>query len=149
MDAIPLKGMGRFSHEAVAVDPLTNHIYETEDQGDTSGFYRYVPNEPNAPGLAPDFTAGGTLQMRDQESHSTNRTDRPWAGTEAEWVGSDPDPNGERCRTVFSQGFNRGGAARSTADCGTHGHSYRLTTEATLCRAKSGVYPVMSRRSPP
>ena len=28
-DAVPLKDMGRFSHEAVAVDPVTGWVYET------------------------------------------------------------------------------------------------------------------------
>lgn len=44
-DPTPLKDMGRFSHEAVMVDPRTGHVYETEDAGETSGFYRFVPNE--------------------------------------------------------------------------------------------------------
>ncbi|MDJ0618795.1 MAG: DUF839 domain-containing protein [Calothrix sp. MO_192.B10] len=43
-DPIPLKEMGRFSHEAVAVDPRTGYVYETEDRGD-SCFYRFIPNK--------------------------------------------------------------------------------------------------------
>ena len=39
----PYKAMGRFSHEAVAVDPATGWVYETEDAGGTSGFYRFRP----------------------------------------------------------------------------------------------------------
>ena len=31
--AIPLKAMGRFFHEAIAVDPATGILYETEDSG--------------------------------------------------------------------------------------------------------------------
>ena len=42
-DPKPLKAMGRFSHEAVAVDPATGYVYETQDQGNTSGLYRFVP----------------------------------------------------------------------------------------------------------
>lgn len=37
----PVKAAGRFSHEAVAVDPSTGVVYETEDAG-TSAFYKYV-----------------------------------------------------------------------------------------------------------
>lgn len=37
----PIRAAGRFSHEAVAIDPLTGVMYETEDTG-TSGFYKYV-----------------------------------------------------------------------------------------------------------
>ncbi|MCY7396641.1 MAG: PhoX family protein [Nocardioides sp.] len=41
---IPLRFLGRFSHEAVAVDPTTNVIYETEDASGPNGLYfRWVP----------------------------------------------------------------------------------------------------------
>jgi uncharacterized protein len=41
---VPLKFLGRFAHEAVAVDPATNVIYETEDAGGPNGLYfRWVP----------------------------------------------------------------------------------------------------------
>src|SRR5262245_17433149 len=44
----PLKAMGRFSHEAIAVDQRTDIVYQIEDgpswPGDSgSGFYRFVP----------------------------------------------------------------------------------------------------------
>ena len=38
----PIRAAGRFSHEAVAVDPATGVVYQTEDTG-SSGFYKYVP----------------------------------------------------------------------------------------------------------
>lgn len=42
--AVPLKFLGRFAHEAVAVDPRTSVIYETEDAGGPNGLYfRWVP----------------------------------------------------------------------------------------------------------
>lgn len=37
----PIQAAGRFRHEAVAVDPQTGVMYETEDTGQ-SGFYKYV-----------------------------------------------------------------------------------------------------------
>lgn len=40
-DGRPIRAAGRFSHEAVAVDPLTGVMYQTEDTG-SSGFYKYV-----------------------------------------------------------------------------------------------------------
>src|SRR5688572_8489752 len=43
--ATPLKALGRFVHEAVAVDPATGFIYETEDES-SAGFYRFIPNQP-------------------------------------------------------------------------------------------------------
>jgi secreted PhoX family phosphatase len=43
-DPRPIRDMGRFSHEAVALDPRTGYVYETEDAGSSSGFYRFVPH---------------------------------------------------------------------------------------------------------
>ncbi|WP_163930712.1 alkaline phosphatase PhoX [Paraferrimonas sp. SM1919] len=42
--AKPLTAMGRFQHEAAAVDPRTGIVYLTEDWSD-SLFYRFIPNE--------------------------------------------------------------------------------------------------------
>jgi secreted PhoX family phosphatase len=42
--AVPLKFLGRFAHEAVAVDPDTHAIYETEDASSPNGLYfRWLP----------------------------------------------------------------------------------------------------------
>ena len=40
-NAVPVRAAGRFAHEAVAIDPNTGVMYETEDAG-TSAFYKYV-----------------------------------------------------------------------------------------------------------
>lgn len=45
VDAVPLKAMGRFNHEAACVDPATGVIYLTEDRGD-SVLYRFIPKTP-------------------------------------------------------------------------------------------------------
>ncbi|MGW0195555.1 alkaline phosphatase PhoX [Nonomuraea sp. NPDC003201] len=43
-DPVPLKFLGRYSHEAVAVDPRTSAIYLTEDAGGPNGlYYRWTP----------------------------------------------------------------------------------------------------------
>lgn len=42
---VPIVGMGRFSHEAVAVDPFTGIVYLTEDDRNKAGLYRYIPND--------------------------------------------------------------------------------------------------------
>ena len=52
--AIPLKDMGRFRHEAVAIDPKTNIAYQTEDRDDGL-IYRFSPNSKK-------YTDGGRLQ---------------------------------------------------------------------------------------
>jgi secreted PhoX family phosphatase len=40
---VALGAMGRFEHEAVAVDPATGWVYQTEDRN-PSGFYRFIPS---------------------------------------------------------------------------------------------------------
>jgi uncharacterized protein len=61
---VPLRFLGRFDHEAVAVDPHTLAIYETEDAGNNSGFYRWLPPDPFDPGELRTLGVGaGTLQM--------------------------------------------------------------------------------------
>jgi secreted PhoX family phosphatase len=47
--------MGRFNHEAVAVDPNTYIVYQTEDRSD-GVIYRFVPSNPNY------LNQGGKLQ---------------------------------------------------------------------------------------
>ena len=54
--SLPIVEMGRFSHEAVAVDPRTGIVYETEDEDDL-GFYRFTPD------VHGDYRAGGVLEM--------------------------------------------------------------------------------------
>jgi hypothetical protein len=66
-DPTPIRDMGRFSHEAIAIDPVTGYAYETEDAGASllgffgasskSGFYRFVPNVNDR------LSAGGRLFM--------------------------------------------------------------------------------------
>jgi uncharacterized protein len=69
----PIRGMGFFSHEALAIDPSTGTVYLTEDDfrgkvdkadphRDTRSafFYRYVPNDPTPRRGA--LQAGGRLQ---------------------------------------------------------------------------------------
>jgi len=49
--AVPLKALGRYRHEAVALDPKTGILYLTEDMNDGL-LYRFIPNKKN------DFTDG-------------------------------------------------------------------------------------------
>lgn len=65
--AVPLKAMGRFRHEAIAVDPKSGAVYETEDVNDGL-IYRFLPNTPGK------LAEGGKLQalvIIDQESADT------------------------------------------------------------------------------
>lgn len=60
--AVPLTAMGRFQHEAIAVDPKRGIVYETEDafQKPFGLFYRFLPNKPE--GGRGSLRAGGKLQ---------------------------------------------------------------------------------------
>lgn len=64
--------MGRFAHEALAVDPATGIVYMTEDAGSNSGFYRYIPYVPG------QLHLGGTLQML--RVHGVKQADLRYAG---------------------------------------------------------------------
>ncbi|MGW7284110.1 alkaline phosphatase PhoX [Streptomyces sp. NPDC054847] len=60
--AVPLTAMGRFQHEAIAVDPRTGIVYETEDafQRPFGLFYRFLPDRPL--GGTGSLRAGGALE---------------------------------------------------------------------------------------
>lgn len=55
VEPIPLRAMGRFNHEAIAEDPATGIVYQTEDRPDGL-IYRLLPNEPGR------LEKGGRLQ---------------------------------------------------------------------------------------
>jgi len=58
--AQPIVGMGRFVHEAAAVDPASGAVYLSEDNRNVSVFFRYLPNDPARRVGA--LHAGGRLQ---------------------------------------------------------------------------------------
>ncbi|MDV5149013.1 DUF839 domain-containing protein [Streptomyces sp. SBC-4] len=60
--AVPLTAMGRFQHEAIAVDPSSGIVYETEDafQQPFGLFYRFLPRKPL--GGTGSLQAGGALE---------------------------------------------------------------------------------------
>ncbi|SDS73043.1 hypothetical protein SAMN04488570_2553 [Nocardioides scoriae] len=100
-DPFPLKDMGRFMHEAVAIDPGTGIAYETEDAfsgAPLGSYYRFVPNKPG--GGYGSLRAGGNLQalhVPGLEDLSTVRE----AGTtfrDIEWLDV-PDPTAAQTPT--------------------------------------------------
>jgi secreted PhoX family phosphatase len=104
-----LTAMGRFAHEAVATDPRTGIVYETEDDGNDSGFYRFVPADPRDP------TAGGTLEMlaiAGQPQRTMITGQQVGLSLPVEWVPiADPDPDLEGGATAVAlQGIGAGGA---------------------------------------
>lgn len=107
----PLTAMGRFAHEAVAVDPGTGIVYETEDAGNDSGFYRFIPTDPS------NLAAGGWLQMlavKNAPNYDAIRNQQIGTKLRVEWVTIDqPDPDLTGVGgTVFDQGADKGGAVQ-------------------------------------
>jgi secreted PhoX family phosphatase len=94
--AMPLKAMGRFNHEAIAVDPRTGIVYQTEDQHDGC-FYRFIPRVNGR------LAEGGVLQaLKFADStirHTTDDTLEPGRTYTCDWVTiAEPDPEDDTVR---------------------------------------------------
>lgn len=88
-EPVPLKAMGRFNHEAVAIDPETGIVYETEDRPDGL-LYRFIPDESG------NLRAGGQLQAlaiagspRFDTRNWEDTTARPGDVLNVEWIDLD------------------------------------------------------------
>jgi uncharacterized protein len=107
---LPIKQMGRFRHEAIAVDRRLGVVYMTEDSNPNAGFYRYIPSNYGKLAL------GGRLQMlavRNQPNYDTRTNQTINAPILATWVDiANPDPVEAEANqsAVFNQGFAQGGA---------------------------------------
>lgn len=108
IDAKPLKAMGRFNHEAAAVDPRTGIVYLTEDRGDGL-FFRFIPNEYGK------LEKGGQLQamvVKNAEKFDTRNWDEQrmslhqWYDTE--WINIDNPESPED--DLRKQGYAKGAA---------------------------------------
>ncbi len=116
----PLKAMGRFVHEAIAVDPKTGDVYETEDR-QTAGFYRFVPNKKDV------LAAGGRLQMlavKDRAGYDTRTGQKMGATLPVVWVEierPDPPEAEQDDLAVYKQGVVRGGATFARLEGCWHG----------------------------
>jgi secreted PhoX family phosphatase len=117
VEPLPLTAMGRFVHEAVAVDPQSGIVYETEDVRydplsglPGSGFYRFLPHRPG------DLRGGGRLEMlaiRGRPNYLTAVGQTLGATLPVEWVSiEDPDPAAatDDPSAVFREGRSKGGA---------------------------------------
>lgn len=112
--AEPLVPMGRFAHEALAVDERTGIVYQTEDPGSGrgAGFYRYIPNDPDR------LQTGGRLQMlgiRGRPRYDTRQGQRVGQRFSVVWYDiPNPNPTYETREddpdSTFNQGFGQGGA---------------------------------------
>ena len=123
-DLEPLRDMGRFVHEAIAVDPHTDIVYLTEDRG-TSGLYRFSDDNlrsgrrgrrgkarKNTP-----LSGEGVLEMLRVVGQTADLRGHFEAGTEwdTEWVVIDEPERAHSPGTTdtlgcFKQGLAKGGA---------------------------------------
>ncbi|WP_030752485.1 alkaline phosphatase PhoX [Streptomyces sp. NRRL F-5135] len=107
--AVPLTAMGRFQHEAVAIDPGNGTVYETEDAFDKPFglFYRFLPNKPR--GGIGSLRAGGTLEAMRVPGVPDLSTVQETGATfdRIEWVPV-PDPLAKETPIRF-QDFGAGG----------------------------------------
>ena len=143
VDPVPLRAMGRFTHEAVAVDPATGIVYQTEDMWyepgsePGAGFYRFIPDTP---GVLAD---GGRLQMMavtGRAEYLTARGQTPGAVLSVHWVDiPDPDPRAaeEEPLAVFNQGLAEGAARFARLEGAFHGDGgiYVVSTNGGDARA--------------
>ena len=126
----PLRAMGRFWHEAIAVDPQTNIVYETEDRN-TAGFYRFLPNSPRK------LADGGKLEMMKVTGAKDLRKGvDPRRTYDVTWVSID-EP--ERCmgggttdQGVYHQGKSQGATAFARLEGCWHSHvDHKIYFDAT------------------
>lgn len=102
--SVPIVAMGRFKHEAAAVDPRNSYVYLTEDNRNLSPIYRFIPQDSSQqPG---SLERGGRLQAA--KVRGVERADllAPALGDELEieWVDiADPDmaPEGNASGTYL------------------------------------------------
>lgn len=133
IEAQPLKSMGRFLHEAAAVDPRTGIVYLTEDRADGL-FYRLLPNEHRR------LAAGGRLQalaLIDDPQCDTRhwqetrlRQDRRYA---ARWI--DLDGVDSLQDDLRRRGYEKGAALFARGEglwCGRNGIYFACTSGGRL-----------------
>ena len=120
VNTTPLVAMGRFNHEASAIDPATGFWYLTEDQGSANTLYRFRPS--NLAGGLNSLHGGGTLQGLKVKGVMNADLRNPALCQEfaCEWVNIDePDRDGATLASVvgnvsasgpYIQAYARGAA---------------------------------------
>lgn len=106
---VPLKQMGRFVHEALAIDRRSGIVYLTEDF-ETAGFYRFVPRKRG------QLAAGGQLQMMavaGRPNFDTRSQQKTGVALPTTWIDiTNPDPPEAELDNlaVYKQGVAAGAA---------------------------------------
>lgn len=109
VEPVPIRSMGRFEHEAAAVDPVSGTVYLSED--DYRGLlYRYLPEAPG------DLKRGGRLQalgIAGRPAFDTRNWTEPMLMPEREWFDTrwidldNPDPD---VNVLRFEGYEKGAA---------------------------------------
>ena len=106
---VPLRAMGRFTHEALAIDPATGWVYLTEDRT-PAGFYRFTPTVPG------QLSQGGRLEavaVVGMDGYDTRTNQSLLTPHPVRWVTID-NPDSEEAAPasgfVFNQGLTKGAA---------------------------------------
>jgi secreted PhoX family phosphatase len=132
--AQPLKAMGRFSHEACAVDPVTGVVYETED-ATPGGFYKFVPNQKSNLAAGGELYALKVVAQPDYNFSGLNNIYVDFAvGTswDVEWVlVNDPEAINGR---VYNSAPGRASFARPEGAWYDSGKIYFTTTSGGVAR---------------
>ena len=106
--AVPLTAMGRFVKEAAVAD-ARGIVYQTEDAGNTSGFYRFLPNDPA------DLRSGKLQMLAIKGTPGANLFTGRIVGARlaVQWVDiNNPNPDLEAgAPGCFAQGRAQAGAA--------------------------------------
>lgn len=127
----PLIAMGRFRHEAIATDPETGYIYQTEDQVD-SCIYRFLPAQPGV------LQAGGTLEalvLKDLPQIDTGVNFPVGKPHQVSWVRlEDVDPEQD---TLRYEAQKKGAAVfrRGEGMCYANGELYWTATNGGAAKA--------------
>lgn len=149
-NAAPITGMGRFWHEAIAIDPDTGIVYETEDRN-AAGLYRFVPKTKGR------LADGGLLQVlaiKGKPRFDTRLGQAKAATYDVEWVDI-PDPERAHVneadwdtRGVFQQGLDGGAAIFARLEGAWFGNGRLFVTATSGGDAKMGqVWELDPKRS--
>jgi secreted PhoX family phosphatase len=148
-DAKPIRAMGCFVHEAVAIDPRTGVVYQTQDRAQ-AGLYRYTPKTRGR------LADGGKLEMLAVDGRPTFDTSRgQGAGVSynIHWV-EIPEPDRPHVSAsvgyglgVLQQGLDQGGAIFSRLEGATFGDGRLYVTATDGGAARMGqVWEIDPRR---
>lgn len=127
---VPLTDMGRFVHEAIAVDKKSGVIYLTEDNN-PAGFYRFLPKRNKR------LAEGGVLQVlkiKDKDNFDTRTGQKSGMTWTASWITiENPNPEGADTNehAVFNQGKSEGAAIFSRLEGICAGEKGRIYFDST------------------